>query len=166
MPSRHKLFMSTIFANRKNNHTDKKQRFPKQIGNRCFLIFIFCFHPKITSPDRSRICKFRHQSCSTPAETHKQIKIFRSCVIVAYFHATFAAKRGIGERGNFFNPSEAKSKKQKNQLEYTPANSGTNPAQSLPKPRKKIKIFRNCVIVAHLHAIFGAFRGIGEKKVF
>ena len=28
----------------------------------------------------------------------KKIKIFLNCVIVAYFYATFGAKRGIGER--------------------------------------------------------------------
>ena len=86
-------------------------------------------------------------------------------MIVAYFHATFAPFRGIGEREYFLNPSEAESENKENQLE-SPANFGKNPAQPLPKPCKKIKIFRSCVLVAYLRATFAPFRGIGERGFF
>ena len=41
-------------------------------------------------------------ACRCPLDIkRKKTKIFRSCVIVAYFGATFWAFRGIGEREDF-----------------------------------------------------------------
>ena len=101
MPSRHKLFMSTIFANRKNNHTDKKQRFPICFGNRCFLSLFFAFTQESQLQTEAESANSGKNSVQSLLKPCKKIKIFRSCVLVAYLRATFAAFRGIGERGIF-----------------------------------------------------------------